>query len=112
MALTNDNEVIDSFGNIYNCTEIPYVESYQESSFLIENLHTDRDGKPNSRSMMNWYEDIEQKDFPCSSCSILPICGEACPKQWYEGNCPCPSTKFNLKERILLYVHQQVNQKK
>ena len=35
-------------------------------------------------------------------CQLLPVCGGGCLKAWYEGISPCPSLKFNLRERLLL----------
>ena len=105
MALSKDHELIDAFGNVFNCTEISYVPAYKDSKeYVIDELGSSND-KPllTERPFSNWNKDILNKKFQCAGCPILPICGGACPKAWYEGNCPCPSMKFNLKERLVLY---------
>jgi uncharacterized protein len=33
---------------------------------------------------------------------MLPTCGGGCPKEWSEGRKPCPPTKLNITERMLL----------
>jgi uncharacterized protein len=33
---------------------------------------------------------------------MLPVCGGSCPKQWLEELNPCPPTKLNIEDRLLL----------
>lgn len=104
MSLSKDGEVYDAIGNVFNCTEIPYVDAYENKDYLI---HSFTSGPTHfERSFKNWYNEIAQGAFPCTNCKILPICGGACPKAWHEGNPPCPSIKYNLKDRLLIFAHQ------
>lgn len=42
----------------------------------------------------------------------MPVCGGGCPKSWKEGIKPCPSTKFNIKDKLLLhYATNKLNGK-
>ncbi|QHT70030.1 SPASM domain-containing protein [Rhodocytophaga rosea] len=102
LSLQREAEVIDAKGNVYNCTEVPYVPAYENSEYLIENL-TQPDIKAASpRSFSQWNQEILAGQFPCHGCKILPICGGACPKSWHEQVSPCPSIKFNIKDRLVL----------
>jgi len=96
MSLSKEGEVYDAYGNIFNCTEIPYVDSYEKTGYKLGSLRTKTAAK--DRGFKDWNLDILNGKFPCSTCKILPICGGACPKAWKEGNPPCPSIKFNLKK--------------
>ena len=107
MSLSRQSEVYDALGNVFNCTEIPYVKTYENTNFYIDNLNEKFSVK--ERSFKDWYKEIEKGSFPCTQCKILPICGGACPKAWYEGNPPCPSIKYNLKDRLLLFAKQTFN---
>ncbi|WP_134088016.1 SPASM domain-containing protein [Olivibacter sp. XZL3] len=107
MSLSKRGEVYDAFGNIFNCTEIPYVDIYKKTDYFIDSLKEDSVTK--ERSFNGWIDDIEAGKFPCTNCKILPICGGSCPKAWYEGNPPCPSIKYNLKERLLIFAQQTFN---
>ena len=109
MSLSKQGEVYDAYGNIFNCTEIPYVEVYKESNYYLNSLNG-TEGQ-NERSFNSWIEDLKNGDFPCTNCKILPICGGACPKAWYEGNPPCPSIKYNLKDRLLVFAEQSFSPK-
>ena len=55
------------------------------------------------RYLGDW-NDLIQNDasLPCNTCTMLPVCGGACPKSWQEGNAACPSNKFNIKEKLAL----------
>jgi uncharacterized protein len=50
----------------------------------------------------NFNERVLKKEFDCATCPMLPVCGGACPKSWLEGMAPCPSTKHNIQQRLLL----------
>jgi hypothetical protein len=47
-------------------------------------------------------DQVEAGAFGCSRCPLLPVCGGACPKEWIEGRAPCPSSKRNIAQRLLL----------
>ena len=39
---------------------------------------------------------------------MLPVCGGGCPKQWTEGRVACPTSKFNIQEKLILsYMHAE-----
>lgn len=107
MAVKPDAEIIDAFGNVYNCTETPYVPAYEKSDYLMGNIRFPDEtiGEKND-PLVTWNQDLLNKKFPCSDCRILPICGGACPKQWHEEISPCPSIKYNIEQRMLIYTKQ------
>jgi len=105
MAVKKDAEIIDAFGNVYNCTETPYVPGYEKTDYWMGNIaFPDEAIAPKSDPLVNWNQDVLDNKFPCSTCKILPLCGGACPKQWHENNCPCPSIKHNVEQRLFLYT--------
>jgi uncharacterized protein len=97
-------EVVDAYGNIYNCTEVPYVPVYENSDYKLGNLNSTELLKP--RVFSNFNQRILNNKLPCSTCNMLPVCGGSCPKQWEEGNVPCPSAKHNIDQKLLLYYMQ------
>ena len=102
MAVQPDSEVIDAYGNVFNCTETPYVESYgtpnkHRIGVLSENK-TDR--SVNRFGTFN--ADVAGGAYGCSTCPMLPVCGGACPKSWVEGQAACPSFKHNMPDRLLV----------
>lgn len=103
MVVQKDAELVDAHGNVFNCTEIPYVPIYEESDYKLGNLKFGADTISDRRPLSNWNDDIRNAKFPCHGCRILPICGGACPKSWHEGNSPCPSIKFNIEDRLLIW---------
>ncbi len=102
MAIMPNAELVDAYGNIFNCTEVSYVPTYgKDNEYAIDHLS----GKqmPGSRKRLgNFNERVRQGEYPCSTCPMLPVCGGGCPKIWLEGLEPCPSTKYNIEERLLL----------
>lgn len=102
-------ELIDAFGNIYNCTEAPYTPKIMtDKKYLIGNLKQDIINQNNHLS--NWFDIIEKNnEVPCTSCNLLPICGGACPKKWIDDKeSPCPTFKHNIKDIVVLnYIKQQ-----
>ncbi len=102
MAVMPHAELVDAYGNIFNCTEVSYVPTYgTPNEYAIDNLS----GKqmPGSRQRLsNFNERVRQGEYPCSTCPMLPVCGGACPKSWSEAIAPCPSAKYNVEERLLL----------
>jgi uncharacterized protein len=82
--------VIDPFGKRWKCTETPLTGRSDEDRIAEQNW-----GK-------QWVQVLHDGTTPCRECRMLPVCGGACPKQWFEGIEPCPSTKDNLAERMIL----------
>jgi len=105
MAIDPKAELIDAYGNIYNCTEISYVPAYDKSGYILGNLNrTEPSNLLEERPFIDWNDLIRENksNSPCHTCKILPICGGACPKTWKEGIFSCPSFKFNMEDRIAL----------
>ena len=103
IAVTDDAEVVDAYGNIYNCTEVPYVPVYENSDYVLGNIRrTSPEKIERPRSFQDWNTKVLTENNACSRCNILPVCGGMCPKSWEEGINACPSNKFNLKEKLVL----------
>lgn len=118
MAVRPDAEVIDAYGNLYNCSEVSYVPAYAGirdshiDQVSIETLHKNNQWILGHVSCCTRIEDggklsaindlIGQRVLPCSECKILPICGGSCPKMWVEKLNPCPTMKYNMETRLIL----------
>lgn len=111
MALNPMSELIDPHGGIFGCTEVSLVPMYNHNGVNIHQLGKINENPQNLKTsyFSNFYEKNEIKKFSCHKCEILPICGGSCPKEWKEGRIPCPSIKFNGKERLLLYYIKSLN---
>jgi len=106
MAVQPDAELIDAYGNVFNCTEVSYVPKYQET-FTIRAAGGEKDDS-RWRILGSFNDKILAGKYPCSECAMLPVCGGRCPKQWAEGVAPCPSAKFNIGDRLRLFHAMQV----
>jgi uncharacterized protein len=109
MAVQPDSALVDAYGNLFNCTEVSYVPTYEietdssekRNRYAIGDLRRGED--PKQREVLSsFYDKVETGEYPCHSCNMLPTCGGACPKQWLEGIKPCPPAKYNIKERLIL----------
>jgi uncharacterized protein len=106
-AVQSDNELISPDGEIYGCSEVSLVPFYEKNG---ENIHklghvSDKEHSYDSNKNVfnSFYDKNHLKRFNCISCELLPVCGGSCPKEWEEGRIPCPSIKFNIKNKLLLY---------
>ncbi|MGR3496027.1 radical SAM protein [Citreimonas sp.] len=103
VAMRPDSEVTDAYGNVFNCTETPYVTAYgtpnRHRIGTLETREVDRDVNRFGR----FYDDVEAGQHGCARCPMLPVCGGACPKSWNEGTPACPPFKRNMPERLLLH---------
>ncbi|MCG9700812.1 SPASM domain-containing protein [Vibrio natriegens] len=81
-------------GNWYSCTEMPLVSKnhIKGSDRTWDDL--DREG---------WYKAVAKETLPCTKCHFSSVCAGACPKDWLEGNIPCPSYVDNYSDRIKLF---------
>ena len=108
MAVTPDAELIDPFGQVFNCTEVSLVPAYEKdgkNEYALGHVTESELSNQSVRERLSrFHEEEELKKVPCSSCPILPICGGMCPKLWSEGIDPCPPVKYNIKERLLIQV--------
>ncbi|EAZ88571.1 radical SAM/SPASM domain-containing protein [Crocosphaera chwakensis] len=102
MAVQTSAELVDAYGNIFNCTEVSYVPTYgTPNEYAIDHLSGQK--MPGNRERLgNFNNQVSQKTYPCSTCKMLPVCGGSCPKSWLEGIEPCPSAKYNIEDRLLL----------
>jgi len=104
MAVTPQSEVIDSKGNIFNCTEISYVPLYEKTGMYRIGTLAGEETPQNRQALGNFNDDIANNTLPCSTCNMLPVCGGGCPKSWYDGFEPCPSAKNNINSRLMLHA--------
>jgi len=102
LAVSPSSEVIDAFGNLYNCTEVPYVDVYKGSQHEMGNLRFPAETYAKVKPLNNWNDQILNEEFPCATCKMLPVCGGGCPKSWNEQMRACPSNKFNIREKLIL----------
>ena len=106
-AVRPNAELIDPYGGIYGCSEVSIVPSYEVDGKNIHEIGNVLDAElkhPERRNTFGgFYEKSEINNYDCSFCPMLPTCGGGCPKEWKEGRIPCPSTKFNIKEKIVMH---------
>lgn len=102
MVVSETSEVIDAYGNVSTCWEIPYTPAYEGTDFIAGNLHQDPSVSTANAPMREWFKEIPGNDSWCKTCKFLPVCGGACPKAWYHGSPACPSFKYNINERLFL----------
>jgi uncharacterized protein len=109
-AITPDARLIDPRGQVFNCTDVPLVPAYGEPNrYALGTLRARRES-PDAEALRGFLGDVERGKYECHACPILPLCGGACPKAWHEGGKPCPTIKYNLKERLLLaHATQRLN---
>jgi uncharacterized protein len=103
LAVHREGELTDALGTIFNCTEVSQVPTYgQPNRFALRSL--DEEEGQVSPPFRQFNDEIARgKHSLCGECQMLPTCGGACPKQWSEGNTPCPSAKTNIAERLTLW---------
>jgi uncharacterized protein len=102
LAVQPQAALVDAHGTLFNCTEVSYVPTYGSPNRLA--LGSVLDGEHgNARDILGSFNDeVAAGKFGCSRCPLLPVCGGACPKEWVEGRAPCPSSKQNMADRLLL----------
>lgn len=115
MALDPNSELVDPFGQTFGCTEVSLVPFYEKNGKNIHQLDMVTDDKNidslnAKRPFLKFYDKATLSQYECHVCPMLPTCGGACPKEWSEGRMPCPSTKFNIREKMLLeYINIKKN---
>lgn len=105
MVGVENSEVIDAFGNIFSCYELPYTPVYQNHNYIEGNIIQ---GTPINKDneMRNFIKNIESKKYSnCIDCNFYAVCAGACPKSWINGDVACPSFKFNMEEKMLLHYY-------
>ncbi|MGJ3236594.1 radical SAM protein [Marivirga sp.] len=98
IATTEDSEMYDVDGNVFNCTEVSYTDVYKNSKYDLGSIINPRNiPKPHN----DWWDEVENtKKYPCHTCKLLPVCGGSCPKRWTEGEIACPPSKYNLDKKL------------
>lgn len=113
-AVSKSSFLIDPEGSIFGCTEVSLVENYGAGTGNkhrfgdLRELNVENTPKRNILGKFN--DEILDERHGCCSCSMLPVCGGHCPKEWKEGISPCPSFKFNMQDRMLLSYLVSKNQ--
>ncbi len=102
LSVNPSNEMVDAYGNLFNCTEVSYVDVYQNTPYVLGNLKLDKTDSVYERPLANWNEEVLENKYQCHSCRMLPVCGGGCPKSWHEDMRACPTNKFNITEKLLL----------
>jgi uncharacterized protein len=90
VAAAESPAVVAPNGELYFCTEVPLSE-HGEGNQAWRDL-----------DLATWREGLRKGSYPCSTCSLLPICGGSCPKDWLKGNPACPPFKQNITKRMQL----------
>ncbi|PRB86349.1 radical SAM/SPASM domain-containing protein [Chryseobacterium culicis] len=111
MITNPDAELIDAYGNIYNCTEVSYVPSYEETAHKLGNIKDiEVNQKFSTLHLQDWNDIVltNQEGYPCYTCKMFPVCGGGCPKSWEEGIVACPANKFNIQDKLAInYIIQE-----
>lgn len=103
LSVTPDAEVFDAFGNVFDCTEVPYVETYENTEYVLGNVNNGLDTLSSHRALLSFNDEVLEGKYSCSSCRMLPVCGGGCPKSWRENMAACPTNKFNIKDKLLMH---------
>jgi len=122
LALKLDAEVVDPYGALFNCSELPLLPQGERptpvAGFPIAQSHCGCAGAratshgamgdlasgadPALTEFRDFHDRIRRGDYPCRQCAFLPVCGGGCAKQWTDGQSPCPTFKYNMPSRLLL----------
>lgn len=89
-------EVVGPDGACFSCTEHVLVPAHASDAIgKVASMHG-----PRPKGAFDDFNRTAVRELPCKSCVMFGICGGACPKHWREGSEPCPSFKYNLRERL------------
>jgi uncharacterized protein len=120
MVFMPEAKMFDAYGNIFNCTEVSYVDAYEQPAtgnpnslpvidvrktnhYALGDLDQSAEIPGRREILGDFFKRVERGDYPCGTCPMLPVCGGMCPKSWYEGTAACPPPKFNMQDRLLLW---------
>lgn len=95
------SEVYDAYGFITPCYEMNYTKMYENTAHIIGNLSNLENINLNS-PLRKWHQMLKENQYECTKCKYLPVCGGSCPKDWLKNEPPCPTYKYNLKDRMML----------
>lgn len=104
-AQDKDSFLVDPLGRLFNCDEVTPVSEYEtidSNKYQIGDL---KYGVDNCRSRIigGFHEKVLKGEYPCNDCIMYPTCAGLCHLRWIEGHKPCPSFKYNIKQRLNLY---------
>lgn len=105
-AVTRASEVISPSAKVFACTEHPLVPGSDPEEVIADALDLSLPTLRPSGPFDDWHDSLEASGTPCGQCVFLPVCGGSCPKLWRSGECPCPSYKFNMQDRMRLVAEQ------
>ncbi|UOE50865.1 SPASM domain-containing protein [Mucilaginibacter sp. SMC90] len=110
MTVDKNADVYDAYGNIFNCTETPYVNVYKGTDHQFGHLMFSGESQGSRNVLSDWHNTLRKGTFQCSGCPVLPVCGGSCPKSWHEDMRACPTFKFNNPEKLLMYYLENKRQ--
>lgn len=99
-AVTRSAEIVSGTGNLFSCSEYPLVPQHEATGGLGKITELPVAERRPLGPFDDWHDAIAAGETPCHGCTIMPVCGGACPKQWREGNVPCPPIKYTMQERM------------
>jgi uncharacterized protein len=117
--------LVDPYGHLFNCTETSLVPAPPSQRVAVSDVPAEKNAarklsvlstsatyalgdlssgeQPQRRQLLgDFNERLARGEYSCPTCRMLPVCGGACPKRWFEGGVPCPSAKYNIEARLLL----------
>lgn len=104
-AQDKESFLVDPLGRLFNCDEVtpvPEYETINSNKYQIGDLENGIDNC-RSRIIGGFHEKVLKGEFPCTHCIMYPTCAGLCHLRWIEGYKPCPSFKYNIKQRLDLY---------
>jgi uncharacterized protein len=106
VAASREAEVIDASGGVYSCTEQPLVPGFEHTQLTTLDQLGVSARRPRGE-FDSWAASVASGQQRCSTCSLLPVCGGACPKSWADWTPACPSLRSNIDQRLLLIAQRQ-----
>ncbi len=127
MTYKPDAQLVDPFGVLHKCSETPLVPAYEQpaepgrlpvfestscgSNSPCHNAAQDNrcaigdlieGARPERCEFFGFNDRARRGEYACGTCRLLPVCGGYCPKKWHDGDIPCPATRYNIEQRLLL----------
>ncbi|MHB8247101.1 MAG: radical SAM protein [Acidimicrobiales bacterium] len=101
-AGTRRAEVLSADGGVYSCVAMPLVPGRHTTARLAELSDLADDQLRPRGDYDDWLTTVAAGETPCRDCRIFGLCGGACPKEWREGQIPCPTYKSeaNIQWRL------------
>ena len=101
VATSREAEVVDAAGGVFSCTEQPLVPGLEDTQLTTLDQLAATARRPRGQ-FDSWATSVAEGEQRCSTCSLLPVCGGACPKSWADGTPACPSLRINIDQRLRL----------